>query len=115
MVGARIAIATKCLAQPLKKALHTVGAMPCDGVQIDLRHELPESEVSDTGLRQLRKLLDDLNLRVGSAAFPTRRGFADPEHGLVVAWATNARIGEPRHNARNRAINTAIYEDLGLT
>ena len=41
-------------------------------------------------------------------------GFADPEHGLVVAWATNARIGEPRHNARNRAINTAIYEDLGL-
>ncbi|HEX6986363.1 MAG TPA: serine hydrolase domain-containing protein [Planctomycetaceae bacterium] len=41
-------------------------------------------------------------------------GFADPEHGLVVAWAANALIGEPRHNARNRAINTAIYEDLGL-
>lgn len=41
-------------------------------------------------------------------------GFADPEHGLVVAWAANAQIGEPRHNARNRAINTAIYEDLGL-
>jgi CubicO group peptidase (beta-lactamase class C family) len=42
-------------------------------------------------------------------------GFADPEHGLVVAWAANALIGEPRHNARNRAINTAIYEDLGRT
>lgn len=41
-------------------------------------------------------------------------GFADPEHDLVVAWAANALIGEPRHNARNRAINTAIYEDLGL-
>ncbi len=41
-------------------------------------------------------------------------GFADPEHELVVAWAANALIGEPRHNARNRAINTAIYEDLGI-
>lgn len=79
MVGARIAVQTKCLAQPLKKALHTVGAMQPDGVQIDLRTELPQTEVSDTGLRQLRKLLDDLNLRVGSAAFPTRRGYADPD------------------------------------
>lgn len=41
-------------------------------------------------------------------------GFADPEHDLVVAWAFNSLIGEPRHNIRNRAINTAIYEDLGL-
>lgn len=41
-------------------------------------------------------------------------GFADPEHGLVVAWAANAQIGEPRHQARNRAINTAVYEDFGL-
>ena len=40
--------------------------------------------------------------------------FADPEHGLVVAWATNAMIGEPRHQKRNLAINSAIYEDLGL-
>jgi sugar phosphate isomerase/epimerase len=78
MVGARIAVQTKCLAQPLKQALHTAGALACDGVQIDLRYELPEAEVSDTGLRQLRKVLDDLNLRVGSAAFPTRRGYADP-------------------------------------
>ncbi|MEM7811713.1 MAG: serine hydrolase domain-containing protein [Planctomycetota bacterium] len=41
-------------------------------------------------------------------------GFADPRHGLVVAWAVNTRIGEPRHAARNHAFNTAIYEDLGL-
>lgn len=41
-------------------------------------------------------------------------GFADPEHGLVVAWALNGRPGEPKHNRRNRAINAAIYEDLGL-
>ena len=40
--------------------------------------------------------------------------FCDPEHELVVAWATNGMCGEPKHQRRNRAINAAIYEDLGL-
>ena len=41
-------------------------------------------------------------------------GFADPEHGLVVAWVANGRPGEPQHNRRNRVLNEAIYRDLGL-
>jgi len=50
----------------------------------------------------------------GHGGAQSSMGFADPGHGLVVAWAANAQIGEPRHNVRNRAINTAVYEDLGL-
>jgi CubicO group peptidase (beta-lactamase class C family) len=42
-------------------------------------------------------------------------GFADPELGLAVALAFNGMPGEPRHNRRVREVNTAIYEDLGLT
>lgn len=42
-------------------------------------------------------------------------GFCDPARKLVVAWAANAFCGEGQHQRRNRAINTAIYEDLGLT
>lgn len=75
----RIAAQTRMFAQPLKKALHTAAAIGCDGVQIDGRHELAPTELSDTGVRQLRKLLDDLNLRVGSVVFPTRRGYGDPQ------------------------------------
>lgn len=41
-------------------------------------------------------------------------GFVDPERELVVAWAANAFCGEPQHQRRNRMINDAIYEDLGL-
>ena len=41
-------------------------------------------------------------------------GWADPEHDLAVAWALNGLCGEPRHNLRNRKLNAAIYEDLGL-
>ena len=40
--------------------------------------------------------------------------FCDPEHELVVAWATNGMCGEPKHQRRNRAINAAVYEDLRL-
>lgn len=40
--------------------------------------------------------------------------FADPAHGLVVAWVCNGMPGDPVHDLRQRAINAAIYEDLGL-
>jgi len=50
----------------------------CEGVQFDARNELRPSDLSETGLRQLRKMLDDLKLRVGSVVFPTRRGYGDP-------------------------------------
>jgi CubicO group peptidase (beta-lactamase class C family) len=40
--------------------------------------------------------------------------FADPEHGLVVAWVTNGTPGERLHQKRHREINNAIYEYLGL-
>jgi sugar phosphate isomerase/epimerase len=79
VIGLRIAVQTKCLAQPLKQALHTARRLDVQGVQLDLRHELPAAELSDTAVRQLRKLLDDLDLRVGTAVYPTRRGYAATE------------------------------------
>lgn len=51
----------------------------------------------------------------GHGGSQSAMGFADPYHDLVVTWVANGRIGEPRHHDRNRAINEAIYEDLGLT
>ncbi len=41
-------------------------------------------------------------------------GFCDPVHKLVVAWAANGFCSEPQHQRRNRSINEAVYEDLGL-
>jgi sugar phosphate isomerase/epimerase len=79
VIGLRIAVQTRCFAQPFRKALHTAARLGCEGVQFDARGELRPAELSETGLRQLRKMLDDLNLRVGSVAFPTRRGYANPQ------------------------------------
>ena len=99
MVGLRIAAQTAGFAQPFRKALHTVAQMGCDGVQIDARNGLRPAELSDTGVRQLRKLLDDLNLRVGSVAFPTRRGLSGSDRlqqrveGVIAAMHFASQLG----------------------
>lgn len=41
-------------------------------------------------------------------------GLVDPDTGLVACYVANRRIGEPRHQKRNREIVSAIYRDLEL-
>lgn len=41
-------------------------------------------------------------------------GFADPEHGLVIAFVANGMPGEGQHNRRSRALVEAIFTDLSL-
>lgn len=41
-------------------------------------------------------------------------GFCDPPRKLVVAWAANGFCGEGQHQRRNRDINQAVYQDLGM-
>jgi len=50
----------------------------------------------------------------GHGGAETSCAFADPVYDLAVAWMANVRVGEGRHQTRNRAINSAIYEDLGI-
>lgn len=77
MTSVKIGIQTRSLRQPLRQALSTATRLGADGVEIDARTELVPSQMSATGLRQFRKLLEDLNLRVSAVAFPTRRGYDD--------------------------------------
>jgi sugar phosphate isomerase/epimerase len=75
VTGVKIGIQTRSLRQPLRQALGIASQLGADGVEIDARSELVPSQMSATGLRQFRKLLEDLNLRVSAVAFPTRRGY----------------------------------------
>ncbi|WP_197531331.1 sugar phosphate isomerase/epimerase family protein [Posidoniimonas corsicana] len=79
MPAVRIGVATSSLRRPVKSALPIASQAGVDGVELDLRSELPAADLSDSAVRQLRKLLEDLRLTVGTAAFPTRRGFGDPQ------------------------------------
>jgi sugar phosphate isomerase/epimerase len=60
---------------PLKKALHTAAELGAEAVEIDARNQLPAKELTRTGVRHVRKMLDDLNLRVCALKFRTRRGY----------------------------------------
>jgi sugar phosphate isomerase/epimerase len=71
----RIAIQLASLRSPFKQALLTAGSLGATSVEIDARTELRPEELSTTGLRQVRKMLDDSGLRVASVRFATRRGY----------------------------------------
>jgi CubicO group peptidase (beta-lactamase class C family) len=50
----------------------------------------------------------------GHGGYQSSVSYADPEHGLVVVVIANGGPGEQKHNRRFRAVNSAIYEELGL-
>jgi sugar phosphate isomerase/epimerase len=72
----KVGVQLASLRLPFKKALLTAAQMGAEAVEIDLRSQLKPEELSRTGIRQVRKMLDDLNLRVSCASFRTRHGYA---------------------------------------
>jgi CubicO group peptidase (beta-lactamase class C family) len=77
------------------------------GFLVDSRHHGPDTVPYGYGHHALEGTF-------GHSGSQSSTGFADPGHGLVVAWVCNGQPGERRHQPRARAINNAIYEDLGL-
>lgn len=59
----------------LRRSLQTAAEIGAKGVEICARTGIRPSELSDTAVRQLRKMLDDLNLRVVAVRFQPRRGY----------------------------------------
>jgi sugar phosphate isomerase/epimerase len=74
----KIAIPTRSLGLPLRRGLAAASQTGADGVELDLRTELPLAEVTQTASRELRKIADDHGLRIAIATYPVRRGFDDP-------------------------------------
>ena len=70
-----LAIRLSALRMPFRRALETAAQLGVHSIEIDARAEIHPSQISDTGLRQLKKMLEDLNLRVASLRFQTRRGY----------------------------------------
>jgi sugar phosphate isomerase/epimerase len=71
----KIGIQLSSLRLPFKKALHTAADLGASAVEIDARGELRPQEITRSGLRQVRKMLEDRNLTVCAVEFRTRRGY----------------------------------------
>ncbi len=99
MLEVKVGIQLASLRLPFRQALETASRLRAQAVEIDARGELKPEDLTRTAIRQIRKLLEDLNLRVCAVGFRTRRGYAISE-GL-----------ENRVDATRRAIQFAY--DLG--
>ncbi|NQT13638.1 MAG: TIM barrel protein [Planctomycetes bacterium] len=75
MPAVKIGVELAGLRLPFKKALVAAAELGADAVQIDARGEIRPEALSRTGVRQLRKMLEDFRLRVSSVSFRTRRGY----------------------------------------
>ncbi|MCU0880618.1 MAG: sugar phosphate isomerase/epimerase [Pirellulaceae bacterium] len=75
MLQIKIGVQLASLRQPFTQGLHTVHELGADAVEIDARREISPDQLSQSGVRQVRKMLSDLNLRVSCLRFQTRSGY----------------------------------------
>lgn len=71
----KIGVQLKSLRMPFRQALETARSLGAMAVEIDARGELKPGEMTGTALRQVRKTLEDLNLKVCAVTYQTRRGY----------------------------------------
>jgi sugar phosphate isomerase/epimerase len=71
----KISIQLANLKLPFRKALLAASQLGAKAVEIDARGELKPQNLSETGLREVRKLLDEMELKVAAVGFSTRRGY----------------------------------------
>ncbi len=79
MLPIRLAVASKCLSQPIRKAIRAAVEIGAKGIQFDVRNELRSSELSDSGRRQFLHELELEGVGIASLLLPTRRSFYDPQ------------------------------------
>ncbi len=70
-----IAIQLASLRLPFKQALLAAAQLGADAVEVDARGDIKPQDLSATGLRELRRMLEELNLRVVAVGFQTRHGY----------------------------------------
>ncbi len=88
----KIGIELAGLGLPAREALRAAADLGADAVELDGRGEFAPRNLSETGLRQLRKMLNDLRLRVSAVGFRTRRGYDTPADLDARVEATKAAM-----------------------
>ena len=79
METSRLSAASLPLSRDLRTALRRARDLGIRGVELDARGGLDPAQVTQTGIRQIRKWLGDEGIVVSGIAFRTRGGYADPD------------------------------------
>ncbi|MBS0211163.1 MAG: sugar phosphate isomerase/epimerase [Planctomycetes bacterium] len=91
MLQLKIALQLRSLPTSFRRALDVARQLNIDAVEIDARGEV-NPQLGETGIRQVRKLLDDQGLRVAAVEFRTRRGYEVEEDLQPRVEATRAAM-----------------------
>jgi sugar phosphate isomerase/epimerase len=92
MDTSRLTAATGPLARDLRTALRRARDLGLRGVELDARGTLDAEQLTQTGLRQLRKWLGDEGVVVSAVSFRTRGGYADADRLEGRIAATKAAL-----------------------
>ncbi len=92
MPAVKIGIQLASLRLPFRKALAAAARLGASGVEIDARGELRPQDLGQTGMRELRRLLEEHSLRVVAVGFRTRRGYDIPDEIERRVAATKAAM-----------------------
>lgn len=75
MLQLKLGIRLASLGLPFRRALARAAALEADAVEIDARSEIDPMELTQSGIREIRKLLEDHRMRVCAVRIATRRGY----------------------------------------
>lgn len=75
MLQLKIGIRLASLGLPFGRALARAAALGAEAVEIDAQQEIQPAELSQSGIREIRKLLEDHRLRVCAVRYQTRYGY----------------------------------------
>jgi sugar phosphate isomerase/epimerase len=92
MEPSRLSVPTLSLSRDLRRGLARARELGVRGVEIDGRRGVAAEQITQTGLRQIRKWLDDEGLVVAAVAFPTRGGYADADRLEARITATKSAL-----------------------
>lgn len=131
LLQVKVGIQLASLKLPFRQALLTAARLGASGVEIDARNDLKPEELSRTGVRHVRKMLEDVNLRISAIAFPTRRGYDVAEDldrrvegtkkAMQLAWDLGCgivvnqvgRVPKEEEQQKHGSILTQALADIG--
>jgi L-ribulose-5-phosphate 3-epimerase len=79
MKSAKIAVVLDSLHEPLRKGIATAAGFGARGVVLTAAGDLAPEALSETGRRELRRLLESVELEPAALVFRSQRALTDPE------------------------------------
>jgi sugar phosphate isomerase/epimerase len=94
METSRLSVPAAALASDLRKSLRAARDLGVGGIELDARSGLDPGQITQTGLRQIRKWLGDEGLVVSAISFPTRGGYGDSDRleGRIAATKSALKL-----------------------